>query len=267
MPSVYSMELYASKCIFEITANGLFLFHKNAANGRSISYPLNTELIGKDNVVNITLLPTVLENGQISRLEDINISGTIKRYGEDDFTGPETGQLLTKIDFTDVITKSKALSFKITDPSKLFPLSKEFKFDNDELSFRNRLLEAPIIIDEKMLLAYAEKLRDIIARQDVEELYKEYKPKLDDYTIAYPKQFPDPKQWFIDFLKNDFFPGGPITDFKRDAIGLKSWCGGRIWEIFVKPEQEFFRNKGLDGDINTMELFVGMVDNSLKILR
>jgi hypothetical protein len=101
----------------------------------------------------------------------------------------------------------------------------------------------------------------------MDALYKEYKPKIDDYVIAYPQEFPDPQQSFDNLFRNDFFPGGAITDFKQDDIGLKPWCDGRIWEIFVKPDQEFFKNKGLDGDINSIEVFVGMVEGSLKIVR
>jgi hypothetical protein len=267
MLPVYNIEIYARECIFEVTTNGLPIFRKNAPMGCSMTYPLNTELVKKDNIVKVTLWPAILENGQPSRLEDITITGTIKCYQADDITGPESGKLLARIDFRDVIALGKARALSLTDPSKLFPLSKEFKFDNEEHSFRNRLLDAPIITDEKMLLTYGEKLRDILARHDIEALYNEYKPKLDDYVTAYPQEFPDPKQWFINLFKDDFFPGGAITEFKREDIGLRSWCEGRVWEIFVKPDQWFFKNKGLDGDINRIQVFVGMVDGGLKIVR
>lgn len=267
MASIYNIELFASRCAFEVTVNGLLLFRKNAPAGCSMTCPINTELVEKDNIVTISLLPTIIENGQLSRPEDIDISGTIKRYEAGDITGPEFGELIASIDFTDVVARSQIDSFTITDPAKLFPLTKQFVFDNEEISFRDRLLNAPVIKDEALVLSYAEHLRELLERQDLESLFLEYKPKLDDYAIAYPLQFPDPKKWFVDFFRDDFFPGGPITEFKREDIGLKAWCDGRIWEIFVKPAQKYFKNKGLDGDTNSVEVYVGMVDGKLRIVR
>ncbi|MDD5673347.1 MAG: hypothetical protein PHC61_04235 [Chitinivibrionales bacterium] len=267
MPKIHSIEFFASKCIVELTVNGLFIFRSDAKNGVSLNYPFNTELIGKGNSVTFTLYPTILDNGLPSSYSDVTIQGTIKIYGENDITGPETGELIQRIDFTDVIEQRKMDAVTITDLTKLFHMTKTFTFDNDGLSFRNRLLDAPVIKDEKLLLDYAEKLRDILAKQDIEALWREYKPKVDDYANAYPQEFPDSLQWFTDFFKNDFFPGGPVTDFKKDDIGLRSWCDGRVWEIFVKPAQKFFLNKGLDGDINSIEIFVSLVDGKIKIVR
>ena len=267
MPNIYSFEVFANKCIVEITINGLFIFRTDAKNGTSLNYPFNTELIGKGNEIKITAYPTLLDNGLPSSYSDVTITGTIKTYGENEITGPEAGQLVQRIDFSDVVAQKQMQAEMITDLTKLFPMSKSFTFDNEGLSFKNRLVDAPVIIDEKLLLDYAEKLRSILAKQDIEALWAEYKPKIDDYALAYPREFPDPLNWFINFFKNDFFPGGPITNFKKGDIGLRSWCDGRVWELYVKPAQKFFVNQGLDGDINSVEVYVGMVDGKLKIIR
>jgi hypothetical protein len=267
MQSVYSLELFASKCINQVELNGLLLFRDNAVHGSGRSYPLNTELIGKENILSVTVLPTLLDNGVVSTFEDIIVKGTIKKYNSNETTGPESGELVSEIDFADVIAKKTRDVEPVANLASLFPLSTKITFDNDDLSFRNRLLDAPVITDEKSVLDYAEKLRDILARQDLEALYVEYKPKLDDYVMAYPTEFPDPRQWFVDLFKDDFFPGGPVTEFKRDDIGFRPWCDRRIYEIFVKPAQPYFLNKGLDGDINSIEVFIGMVDGALKIVR
>ena len=267
MPSIYNIELYASKCILELTVNGLILFRADAKNGSSMTYPFNTELIGKGNEIKITVYPTLLDNGLPSSYSDVTITGTIKTYGENEITGPEGGQLVQRIDFSDVVAQKQIQAETTADLSKLFPMLKSFVFDNEGLTFKNRLIDAPVIKNEKLLLDYAEKLRDIIAKQDIDALWVEYKPKVDDYALAYPQEFPDPLSWFIDFFKNDFFPGGPITNFKRGDIGLRSWCDGKVWELYVKPAQKFFVNQGLDGDINSVEVYVGMVDGKLKIIR
>jgi len=267
MPRIYSLEVFASKCIVEITINGLFIFRADAKNGTSLNYPFNTELIGKGNEIKITAYPTLLDNGLPSSYSDVKILGTIKIYGENEITGPGAGQFVQRIEFSDVLAQRQMQAETITDLTKLFPMSKSFTFDNEGLSFKNRLVDAPVIKDEKILLDYAEKLRDIITKQDLEALWAEYKPKVDDYALAYPPEFPEPLNWFTDFFKNDFFPGGPITNFKRGDIGLRSWCDGRVWELFVKPAQKFFVNQGLDGDINSVEVYVSMVDGKLRIIR
>jgi hypothetical protein len=267
MPKIYSLEFYASKCIIEIAINGLFIFRSDAKNGTSLNYPFNTELIGKSNVIAVSLLPTILDNGLPSQIADIKMAGLVKKYEPGAITGPESGDLILRFSIQDAVAQLEAQASMGADITTLFPIKKSFSFDNEELSFKNRLVDAPIIKDEKAVLDYAEKLRDIIAKQDREALWTEYKPKVDDYALAYPQEFPDPLNWFIDFFKNDFFPGGPITNFKRGDIGLRSWCDGRVWELFVKPAQKFFLNQGLDGDINSVEVYVGMVDGKLRIIR
>ena len=195
------------------------------------------------------------------------MKGTIKKYNPDETTGTESGELVNEIDFEAVIAENISDIKPVANLPSGFPLSIKITCDNDDLSFRNRLLDTPVITDEKSVLDYAEKLRHMMACQDLEALYVEYKPKIDDYVMAYPSEFPNARQWFVDLFKDDFFPGGPVTDFKRDDIGFRPWCDRRIYEIFVKPVQPYFLNKGLDGDINSIEVYVGMVDGALKIVR
>jgi hypothetical protein len=267
MQFVYSLELFAGKCIVEVTANGLLLFRADAKHGVGKSYPFNTELVGNGNQVVITTIPTLLDSGTISTTKDIIIKGTLKKYKTGETTGPECGELITTIDFTNDITVKEAQAATPADLVKIFPLSQTITFDNEGVSFKNRLIDAPKISDKTILLDYAEKLRDILARKDLDALYKEYKPKLDDYVLAYPQEFPAPREWFDNLFGNDFFPGEPITDFKRDKIGLRTWCEGRIWEIFIAPAQPLFQTRGANGFISSIEVFVGLVDNNLKIIR
>jgi hypothetical protein len=267
MEFVYNIELFASKCIIEVTANGLLLFRADAKNGVGKNYPFNTELVGKGNEVVITAIPTLLDTGAISTTKDIIIKGTLKKYRSNETTGPESGEPIAGIDFANIFAAKENEAASPADLVKIFPLSHKISFDNEGVSFRNRLIEAPVIKDKAVLLDYAEKLRDILARKDIEALYKEYKPKMDDYILAYPQEFPSPREWFDNLFGNNFFPGEPITDFKSDNIGLRSWCEGRIWEIFVNPAQPLFRTRGANGIISSIEIFIGLVEKSLKIVR
>jgi hypothetical protein len=266
---VYYVELFAKKCLIEVVANGLFLTRSNAKNGSSLSYPINTELIGAGNKVLIRAVPTLLDSGELSTIDDIHVLGTIKKYMPDDIIGPEAGELIGTIDLSEGIEQKKVdVEINPLKLKDLFPLSQTIEFDNDDLSFRELLIDGKIIDDKDKVLDYAEYLRDLLAKKDMERLFKEYEPKLLDYKKAYEvPQFDDPADFFIEFMRGDFLPGGPITNFKRNEIGMRKWCDGRIWEVFVLPDNEFFTNTGLDGDINRVEVFVAMVNGSLKIVR
>lgn len=267
MEPFYYVEVFANNCIVEITVNGLFLARSDAKNGSSLNYPFNTELIGKGNTVTITAYPTLMDSGIISLYPDVVINGALKKYQSGDITGPETGEIIDAIDFEEVKNEKSGGAKNIADLAALFPIQKSYVFDNDTLNFKNRLVDAPVINDKDKLLDYGVFLRNLLERQDLDKLCAEFEPKLKDYGITYPQDLPDPIKWFKDFMKNDFFPGDPITDFNRDAIGLRSWCDGRVWELFIKPTMKFFSNRGEDGDINEIEIFVGIVENQLKIIR
>ena len=266
MNYIYNVEMFACKCIIEIHMNGLCVFRIDATKGSSVTYPLNTELAG-DNSLKLVMYPVLLETGILSTPADIVVEGAIKRYNTGDVTGPECGDLLMSIDIEDIQAAFDPEALSLQQLKDLFPLTKTFAFENEGISFKNRLIDAQIITDKKEVVEYAIKLRDIIKRQDLESLYIEYRPKLDDYALAYPEEFPDPESWFANLFRDDFFPGGPIVEFDRDDIVARPWCDGRIWEVSRKPYQPFFMNKGLDGDINMIELYVGRVDGKLKIIR
>jgi len=267
MEPFYYLEVFANNCIIEITVNGLFLARSDAKNGSSLNYPFNTELIGKGNTVSITAIPTLLDSGAISLFSDVVINGALKKYQPGDITGPESGEIIAAIDFEEVKSEKSKDVTGLAALAALFPLQKSYVFDNETLDFKNRLVDAPVISDKEKLFDYGIFLRNLLERQDLNGLCKEFEPKLKDYGITYPNDLPDPIKWFKDFMTTDFFPGGPITGFSRDAIGLRSWCDGKIWELFIKPTTQFFSNRGDDGDINSIEIFVGLVDDQLKIIR
>jgi hypothetical protein len=263
----YYLEVFANNCIIEVTVNGLFLTRSDAKNGSSLNYPFNTELIGKGNTVTVSAFPTLLDSGVISLFPDVEIKGALKKYQLGDIAGPESGEIIEVIDFEEVKKGKSENVTGIAALAALFPLQKSYVFDNETLDFKNRLVDASVINDKDKLLDYGVFLRNLLERQDLDKLCIEFEPKLKDYGVTYPQDLPDPVKWFRDFMRDDFFPGGPITAFDRDAIGLKSWCEGKVWELFIKPTMKFFSNRGEDGDINEMEIYVGLVDNQFKIIR
>ena len=106
-------------------------------------------------------------------------------------------------------------------------------------------MDAPQIDDDERLLSYAEHLLKLIRDKNSKALYNEFLPKLEDYSIAYPDFREDDSVVFPAFLEKEFFQGGPLADYKRKEIGLNKYCDGRVWEIFIKPNQELFKTAGL----------------------
>lgn len=275
---IYRLELTMGKCLVQAVINGLRQASIDATHGGSFACPINDNLIGEDNIVEIIVMPAMLESGQLAQVSDILVGGAIKIYETNEDDGSDNAPIvIERFDFANIITKRQReayLNRTVLEDGELkevpdisFPVDFGVEFDNKYFSFRNRFLESEIIDDKEMLLDYAEFLRDLIIKHDTSGLYREFKTKFDDYNIAYPKYAEDDEVTFPQFLNSEFFPGGPITDFERDDIGLKSWCEGRVWEIFVKPNQPLFITTGLNKQINEIDIFVGLVEGELKVIR
>jgi len=173
-----------------------------------------------------------------------------------------------EIDFEKIKADQQKDTISLSDLQKLFPLSATYSFDNDNLSFKNRLIDAKPIKDEKMLVDYVEYLRNLMQKKDIAGLFEEYKYKLQDYDLAFPQDAEsDNKAWFIELMENRFFPSGPVDDFKREEIGCISWCEGRIWELFLKPDRALWSTRGINGKRIKIEVYAGLVEDKIKIIR
>lgn len=266
-PFVY-FQVAAAKCIVEMRVNGFLLSRSIAKYPVSLNYPVNTELIGQGNVATLTLYPTLLDNNTLSGLDDIVAVGTVKIFPPDSIVAPETGEMVGQFDFTRQIEEKKITALTLADLASLFPLTEVVTFDNEGGSFRNRFVDAQPITDENALRAYGMKLLGLLRSRDTQGLFEEYRYKLDDYKVGYdPPELNNPERWFADFLEKDFYPGMPITEFRPEDLILQPMCDNRIWKIGVKPDLPLFQNRGDDGDVNTMDIYVGLVDGNLRILR
>jgi hypothetical protein len=268
-PPIYSIECSARNCILEIIINGLKVCRKNAANGLAYNYPFNTEVIGKGNKILVRAHPTVANDGKITTFDDVWISGAIKQYGTDDISGPENGKIISVIDFEIVKQNRQKDAGIISNLAALFPISEIYTFDNEDgLSFKDRLIDAPVIKDENVVLDYARHLRELIRQRNTKELFEEYKTKLDDYDKAYPDQKEEDNfEWFKNLMEKKFYPRGPVDDFKDEEILAVSWCESRIWELSLKPDRPFFLANKVSGKRMRIEVFVGLVDKKLRIVR
>jgi len=277
---IYYLELTMRGCRVQSFVNGLPLSDNDAKAGAAFGSPFNANLVGKDNQVRIVVLPTPYDSGEVSTLEDVVVLGAVKKYGPDEIAGPESGDVIARFDFAEVIEKRKkeqeerlgsvgAISPEEREALLMvtFPLEHTISFDNEGPAFPNRFLEADIIDDEERLLRYAKQLLALMKNREAEGLYREFKPKMDDYNVAYPTEATDDAVAFPQFLQEQFFPDGPITKIEKEEIGLRRWCEGRIWELYVKPDQALFSTSGLNAQDFEIQVFVGLDHEELKVIR
>lgn len=261
----------------QVVVNQLKLTRLAGGTGGTSSKPIDTHLVGKENKVMFRVLPDRLDSGEISTVSDVSLVGTIKKYSPEGVVAPGEGEVIKEFDFDAIVAKRQEELAKQFDPTGAgdetsmlevtLPVQFSVTFDNVGASFRERLMRSNEITDEERLRNYAEHLRSLVVKKSAEALAREFKPKLDDYSMLHPDSGKDFTKEFPQFLREVFFPGQPIVEFERSDIGVKSWCEGRIWEIFVKPEQPFLKTKGMDGKSNELPIFVGEVGGKLKVVR
>jgi len=262
---IYHAGLSANYCICKVMVNGLGVTTVNAEKVGSTQYPCNTELIGKENTVAIEVMPA---SPDLGALDKVNVQGYVKRYSPDEITGPESGELLMAFNLEQKIAELKANPFAV-NLGEVFPFTLTGTFDSEDVpSFRNRLVDADVIANKAELLNWGMNFKRMLEKQDVAALYEQYEPKLIDYDIAYPEdKEPDNLEWFSDWMTEKIFPQIPVTDFTMDDINCVKWCDGRIWELQLKDGGPLWRTIGKDGKRTKVQVFVGLINNAIKIIR
>jgi hypothetical protein len=261
---MYYIEISANTCTCAISMNGLGIDELDAKKVGSVQYPCNTELIGKANRVEVVVMPASLD---LTTLDKIQVEGVIKNYPPDSVTGPESGSVITSFSLDRTIAQIKANPF--VNIADLVPFTISAQFDSEDApSLESRLINATPIENPEALKDWAMTFRSLLEKRDIDGLYALYEPKLIDYDIAYPEQKePDNRVWFTNWMKNKIFPQNPFTGFTRDIVETKKWCDGRIWEIYLKGGQPLWSTEGLDGKRTKIQIYVGLVDKKIKIVR
>ena len=261
---MYYLEISANTCTCTIIINGLGIEELDAKKVGSVQYPCNTELIGKSNKVETIVMPASLDK---ATLDKIDVTGVVKRYADDGFIGPESGEAVASFSLDQTIAMIK--ENPLVNIADMVPFTLTCVFDSEDApSLENRLLHSQPIENPEILKEWAMKFRMLLEKRDIDGLFELYEPKLVDYDIAYPQQKePDNRVWFTNWMKNKIFPQNPITTFSRDIVETKKWCEGRIWEIYLKGGLPLWRTEGLDGKRTSVQVYVGLVDGKIKIVR
>lgn len=261
---MYYLEVSANTCTCKIAINGLGIDVLNAEKVGSIQYPCNTELTGNANRVEIEIVPSSLDP---ITLDKIRMDGVVKTYPDNCTIGPESGEVITAFSLQETIEMIKANPF--ANIAELVPFRVTAEFDSeDSPSFRNRLFETDIIDNKSDLLEWAMQFKNALEQQNSMLLFEMYAPKLQDYDIAFPgDKEPDNAAWFASWMNDTVFPQQPYIDFSKDDIELRRWCDGRVWEIRLKDGGPLWRTLGKEGRRSKIDVYVGMVDKKIKIVR
>lgn len=245
----YYLELKAKNCTVNCTLNGFPIYSFEAPYLSVFSKPINTALVGKNNVLKIDLTPIdTLKKSENLESPTFGISGSIKLYAPDELVvAPENGSQILLID--------QSMKFST------------YTFDNEVLSFKKIFNENEKIEDEIEIKNYAIKLVSLLKNKDTEGLLREFKPKLTDYALAFnePDNYSDD---FKNFMNTEFLPAKPIVNIAVKDVQITPHCDKRIWKIGLLDGSSLFQTeKDENGDVFCIEIFVAKINNELKVIR
>lgn len=252
---IYTLDLTLEKCFVRAFVNDFPVTAFNATSKSNISIPLNAYLAGGKNKLSFEILPPILPIGEMSLVTDLKISGGIKSYENYSLASPDEGDIELEINESNF------------DLSK-FPITAEMEFENYGPRFRELFYITKPYEDEDALKDYGMKLRALAQKKDLEGLVKEFEPKLSDFARAYYDEPEDYVAEFREYMSSYFFPQKPVIDFIREQLYVKSWCGKRIWEIGVLPDEELLQTEpDKDNKVLAVKIYVANLKNGLKVVR
>ena len=146
------------------------------------------------------------------------------------------------------------------------PLVISMRFENRYgPDFSGLFEEAPIIegtpADTARLTRYALHLRDLMAAKDTAALYEEFRIAFEDsYTSSVPKPTKEGRRDHLASNREHIVLSGLVDelDFDERSVRARKWAGGRVWELYRRPDQPLLRN---------VPVYVAEVDGSLKVVR
>ena len=219
--------------------------------------------------------------------------GVVKRYGSGDVagTGSGDGEVVERFSLEAALEAARAeraVAFarlvEATPPAAraavtadsprhlavVPPVEVVVEFESPGAAgFRGRLVEGAVA-EREAVLDYAMRLRAMAQDRDIDALYQAFRPKNEDYDLAYPEDADGSKKTFREYIER-LHHIGLLLDFDRNDVDPVSSNGGRVWELRVPraftADDHFLLTEGLDGYIRTQRVLVGVVDGELRVVR
>jgi hypothetical protein len=247
MSLIYHLEVEARFCNVLGLVNQFPIYKLDGEKPVVFSRPVNSTLIGKGNVMDFIIRPTHLQDPE---RKNYSIAGSVKKYQKDDFTGPDQGEVVINFRF------ENQPAARVT-------------FDNEKFDYKKLLVEGRPIKDKEEVKRYAMKLIGLLSAKNLKPILAEFKPKLDDYAVAYDIDAGEMYDQFSFYLKDKYYRNNPRLDVPDAELTMRSWCEDRIWEVGVGPEMEELLLAGPTerGTEYATTIYVGQVNNELKVVR
>lgn len=247
----YYLELTAINCIVRAKLNGVPAYNLNAKYETYFAKPINELLIGEKNSLDIELSP-IIETKDINEsieLPTYYAKGSIKLYREGEVSSPEEGEMVIRIE-------------------QVNKLISNFHFNNIKFDFQEIMLETKVVNSEEQVRNYAFELLNLLQNHDTAALYKAFEPKFKDHQIAYYKDEIKLGEDFEQYMSSNFYPNLSSILIPKEQLRLKPHCNKRIWEVQIAPDDPLFHTEeNEEGDIFSIKIFIGLVNEQLKIVR
>ena len=163
---IYHLDIYFEKCLIKVYINGFPLFIEETKSPLQFAPPINHLLVGEGNIVELEIYPTLLDDGKLSTVDNIEVEGSVKLFKSGDIVAPENGEPIFEFIYADVIK----------DPDIFdFPIKYSAQFDNSTINFGEVFLNGKTIEDEDRIISYGEYLLNLLSKKDIRKIDKQAK--------------------------------------------------------------------------------------------
>lgn len=253
-------------CQIALTVNGFPILFGNIY--KNITFPtiLNEYLVKGDNEFVMEWLP----NNNFTEQIEINVIADLRIFKEGEIVTPEDGE---SVEFTQIYPENsnneplQVIKTQFRQTSKTERVTRfAYKFYSEEYDFSSLLKGSSLNITKEELLAYALKLIDLFQAKDVERFFVECLPKTQDAINAFGKS---ETEYYSQSKELDAaaMALGLARVPKQAEIGVRSWCNGRIYELYIKPNYSLISTNQDNDGVMELHVFVSMINGSLKIVR
>ncbi len=258
--SVYNIEITARVLRFVCTLNGFPVVEEFQEGHFFQAPPVNHLLVSGENSLVVSFVPPL---GVQEKTDDDAPMWEIKvkKYAADEFSGSEGGEVIAVFTPKDLLPLEQG-------GSSTGGVSGKLLFNADGHDFQSPLLVGVVLEDEEAIRNYGRNLLSLVEKEEIDSLVKAFAPKHKDFESAYFETPGVSKEEFSNYLSSMFFPGEPATKIALEMIGVKPWCEGRVWEVFILPNSPLLTTNGNDElPPLSIRVFVGEVDGELKVIR
>lgn len=246
MAGFYYLFLLSSATQFlTFTINGFPLLNSEASDSVAIPFLLNDYLVAGRNEICLHSTPTMRAGGAPAALQ-------LKVFQEGQVVTPEDGVVIP-------------LGHGSIAPPPIGENPACLSFAQREFDFAQLLTVSPPS-DHQGLADYAAMLIDMFDHKDVAGLLREMGPKVTDYAQAIGRTRAEVESEFVEMAQRATAAGLERKP-ERAEIAHRPWCGGRVHELYLKPDRPLFATAATEDGTVEVQVFVARIGKEWKVVR